>query len=35
MVVDSESLEGCASAGLGRVAGVDDHALQFGPQFTC
>jgi hypothetical protein len=32
IVVYGESLEGCASAGLGRVAGLDDHALQLVPQ---
>src|ERR1035441_3779171 len=35
MVVDGESLEGCASTGLGRVASLDNHALQLVPQFTC
>jgi len=35
MMMDGKSLKGGASADLGRVAGVDDHALQSVPQFTC
>jgi hypothetical protein len=35
MMMDGKSLKGGASADLGRVACVDDHALQSVPQFTC
>jgi len=35
MVMDGKSLKRGASADLGGVAGVDDHALQSVPQFTC
>jgi hypothetical protein len=35
MMMDGKSLKGGASAYLCRVARVDDHALQFVPQFTC
>jgi hypothetical protein len=35
MMMDGKSLKGGASAYLCRVAGVNDHALQFVPQFTC
>ena len=35
VVVDRQSFQRGASAGLGRVAGLDDHALQFVPQFAC
>jgi hypothetical protein len=33
MVMDHQGFEGGASSSLGRIAGIDDHALQFVPQF--
>jgi hypothetical protein len=35
MVMDGKSLKGGASAYFGRFAGVDDHAFQLVPQFSC
>jgi hypothetical protein len=35
MMINGKGLKARASADLGRVAGTDNHALQFVPQFTC